>query len=639
MNFDSTNEELPNANDLQNPAGAEYDRGIENLRFTGEERRGVYRAIYERRDIRSYRPERLNGALILRILDAAHHAPSVGFMQPWNFILIENKATRKRLYDHFLQVNSKAASHYDGDRLRHYQSLKLQGLLDAPHLLLVTCDTTRNGKHVLGRATIPETDIYSTCLAIENLWLAARAEGVGVGWMSLYEPEQISKEFSLPPGVIPVALLAMGYAVESPSEPLLQSTGWRERLPLEDVVFYEQWGGKECPPSLESMNRHFTENRGESDTESGEYDAAGRITQSSQADTYDIPDDSESASVADAASQAILRNRNLTKPPESLGRLEEIMVQLARIQNRVHPSFRNKHMLLFAGDHGIASEGVSAYRKELTTKMVYQYIAGGGAINVFCRQNGIHLSVVDVGVDHEFSGALGLIDRKVRRSTRNFLEERAMTREELESALEAGRFVVRSLKNPHIIGMGEMGIGNSTSAVAITVAALGLKPEIVCGRGTGVGEKTYSRKIDLIRKASEKHGLTAHSYGPLEILQIFGGYEIAAITGAILEARVRKIPVVLDGFITATAAFLACKIEPECRGILFAGHLSKEPGHAFLLEAMELEPILDLSMGLGEGSGAALAMGLIESAARIQSEMRTFEEAGIEEPLDERGRE
>jgi nicotinate-nucleotide--dimethylbenzimidazole phosphoribosyltransferase len=579
--------------------------------FTKEEKNGVYRAIYQRRDIRTYRPDPVDPDLLKRVLDAAHHAPSVGFMQPWNFLMIGDTTKRRALYEDFLQVNQTASGHYDGDQKQKYLSLKLQGILDSPVLMLITCDTERGGNHVLGRATIPETDVYSTCLAIENLWLCARAEGLGVGWMSLYNPGLVKALFELPEKVVPVALLTLGYPVEFPDDPLLESIGWQKRLLLDDVIFHDSWGRSFAGPV------------------SSNYDSPAMEIHSKR-DRKAMEVHSDSLKIQDSAQK---RNNDLTKPPGSLGRLEEYLLRLCDIQKKMYPEFKKKQIVLMAGDHGITDEGISAYQPELTAKMMYQFIAGGGAINVFARQNAIGLTFVDMGVNHDFKNAEGLIDAKVARGTKNFLSEPAMTLEQLHEAIKKGRGIVRNYCQADLLGLGEMGIGNSTAAAALTAAYLKMDPETVCGAGTGIGENTKHKKAGLIKQAILFHAENLNKNNPYDILKCFGGFEIAGLVGVILEAHEAGIPVVLDGFITGAAALAACRINPAVKNILFAGHVSKEPGHRHILNELGLEPVLDLNMGLGEGSGAALAMGLLESAARIMSEMKTFEESGIYNPL------
>lgn len=552
-----------------------------HLTFTPADREAVYRAIRTRRDTRAYLPDPVPSDVLARVLDAAHHAPSVGFMQPWSFVVVTDPDARRRVYEHVRDTSSEAGKTYEDERAATYAALKLQGILDAPLNVVVTCDPERGG-NVLGRHTMPETDAYSTCLAVQNLWLAARAEGLGVGWVSILRPEVVRDLLSIPARVRIVAWLTVGWPVELPPRPMLEAVGWRSRLPLADVVFRDRWGR---PATIEEV-----------------------------------------AAPIPATMPAEARNARLTKPPGSLGRLEEAALQVARVQGGTYPRWRRKALVLCAGDHGVVDEGVSAYRREVTARMVLQFVAGGAAVNVFARQHQIALTIADVGVDHDFGAAAGVVAAKVRRGTRNLALEAAMTGSERDRAIEAGRGL---LPDCDLLGVGEMGIGNSTSAAALACALLGEAPEALCGRGTGIGDEAWSRKVGVVRRALARGG---------EPLASLGGYEIAALVGLIDEAARRGVPVVLDGFITGVAALVAVRLRPAVRDALIAGHRSAEPGHARVLDALGLAPLLDLGLRLGEGSGAALAIGLVESACRTLSEMRTFEEAGIEDAVDPTGR-
>jgi nicotinate-nucleotide--dimethylbenzimidazole phosphoribosyltransferase len=521
-------------------------------------------------------------------------------MQPWNFLLIRDPQRRKQIHDHFKDVSAQAAEQYDDDRQDQYLSLKLQGILDAPLNVLITCDTQRGGQNVLGRYTIPETDVYSTCLAVQNFWLAARAEGVGVGWMSIMENDVIRGLLQIPDHIVPIAYLTVGYPIAFPQTPMLERVGWRRRENLRELVFTEVWDG---PPP------------------------AGPIVP--EPPTAPRPDLSPSP-------DAIRRNQDLTKPPGSLGQLEDVALKICGIQGRLHPRLQERWLLLLASDHGVTAEGVSAYRPAVTARMVYQFIAGAAAVSAIARQEGVQVQIADLGVDHDFGEATGLAHHKVRRGTRNFAQEPAMTAAELEQALDAGRQLVHQLPNPDILALGEMGIGNSSSAAAITAALLDRSPEEVVGIGTGIGARTKARKRAVVSQALTRHG--THLDGPDAVLQHLGGFEIAGLVGVIEAAAERGIPIVLDGFITSAAALAAVRRNPRTAPYLIAGHRSAEPGHSLILEALGLKPLLQLDMRLGEGSGAVLAVGLIASACRVMTDMVTFEEAGIEHPLAPGGR-
>ena len=324
---------------------------------------------------------------------------------------------------------------------------------------------------------------------------------------------------------------------------------------------------------------------------------------------------------------------SLTKPQGSLGRLEELALRVAVIQEKVPPRLGRKLLFIFAADHGITAEQVSAYPKDVTAQMTYNFLNGGAAINVLARHCGVETEVVDLGVDHEFVAGRGLRDCKVRRGTANFARGPAMTRAEALRSVEWGIQLANeaAATNLFLLGAGEMGIGNTTSASAIVCAMSGTAPLDIVGRGTGVDDDTLARKIAAVEK-----GLRINSpdpSDPLDVLAKVGGLEIGAMTGVILAAAAFRLPMVLDGFISGAAALLATRFSPHVRDILFASHLSAEKGHRVVLDELHLDPLLDLSMRLGEGTGACLAMGLIEASVKLSREMATFSSAGVQARL------
>jgi nicotinate-nucleotide--dimethylbenzimidazole phosphoribosyltransferase len=320
---------------------------------------------------------------------------------------------------------------------------------------------------------------------------------------------------------------------------------------------------------------------------------------------------------------------NLTKPPGSLGRLEEFARRLVAITEDARPILDKKVIFTFAGDHGIVDEGVSAYPKEVTPQMVFNIVAGGAAINVLSRHAGSDVVVVDIGVDHDFGTVEGLVDRKVMRGTRNFAKGPAMTREEAVKCIECGIELADSyaLKGYRIVGTGEMGIGNTTPSSAIVAVLTGSPVAEVTGRGTGISDDALSRKARVIEEAIRLNNPDPKD--AIDVLSKVGGTEIGGIAGLVLGAASRRIPVVVDGFISTAGALIAHSIQPSVKDYMFAAHQSVERGHRMALQAMGLTPILDLGMRLGEGTGAALAMLLIEGGLKIYEEMATFAEAGV----------
>lgn len=333
------------------------------------------------------------------------------------------------------------------------------------------------------------------------------------------------------------------------------------------------------------------------------------------------------------ADEAQNRLDSLTKPQGSLGRLEEFAKQLVAITGSPAPDLDKKVIFTFAGDHGVADEGVSAFPKEVTPQMVMNFIHGGAGINVLARHAGADVMVVDIGVDHDF-GELhneGFLSRKVVSGTKNMRKGPAMTREEAEQCIEAGIAIAHDFakKGYKIFGTGEMGIANTSPSSAITSVLTGKSVEDITGRGTGINDEVWQNKVQVIRDSINVNA--PDSLDPVDVLAKVGGAEIGGIAGLIIGAAANKIPVVIDGFISTAGALIAYLIEPKARDYMFAAHISQEVGHRALLERIGLDPILDLGLRLGEGTGAALAMLVIEAGLKIYKEMATFEEAAVAE--------
>jgi nicotinate-nucleotide--dimethylbenzimidazole phosphoribosyltransferase len=319
----------------------------------------------------------------------------------------------------------------------------------------------------------------------------------------------------------------------------------------------------------------------------------------------------------------------LTKPPGSLGRLEELAVWYGSARGEVKPVLNKKAVVVFAADHGIADEGVSAYPKEVTAQMVYNFLRGGAGINVLAKHAGAEVVVVDIGVAHDFENISGLRKSKIKHGTDNMAQGPAMSRIEALSAVQEGITIADEMarKGVDLLATGEMGIANTTASSAITSFMTGHPAAIVTGRGTGVDDERLAHKIGVIEKVIRKN--LPDRNDPMDVLAKVGGLEIAGLAGLIVGGAKNRIPVVLDGFISGAAALIAVGLKPEVKDYLVGSHQSSEPGHRLALEHLGLVPLLNLNLRLGEGTGAVLAMGLIEAAIKILSEMATFEEAGV----------
>jgi nicotinate-nucleotide--dimethylbenzimidazole phosphoribosyltransferase len=335
---------------------------------------------------------------------------------------------------------------------------------------------------------------------------------------------------------------------------------------------------------------------------------------------------------ADAALAAALDHSidNKTKPLGSLGQLERLAKQLGLIQQTTAPGILEPAIVIFAGDHGVVAEGVSAYPQEVTWQMVENFLANGAAINVFALQNGCALHVVDAGVNHDFGARAGLIDRKVGNGTRNFASEPAMTAAQCAQALAHGAAIVAELPG-NVVGFGEMGIGNTTAAAALMHKLTGIPVRDCVGAGTGLTAEGVLRKQQVIEAAVARHEDISNAADPLAVLTTFGGFEIAMMTGAMLKAAEMRKVLLIDGFIVTSALLVAARLAPAILDYCVFAHCSDEAGHRRMLDALQARPLLNLGLRLGEGTGAALALPLLHAAVNFLGQMATFASASVSE--------
>ena len=577
---------------------------------------GFYRLAGARRDIRNgFRPDPVDDDVLTRVLAAAHQAPSVGLSQPWDFLILRDAAVRERV-QRLAQAQREAfAATLPSARALAFGRLKVEAIMESPLNLVVTCDPARGGRHVLGRHAQPQVAEYSAVCAVQNLWLAARAEGLGVGWVSFFDEAELAAELGLPPHVRVVAYLCVGHVAEFPAAPELVLSGWARQRPLAWAVHEGRWGRRGLP---------------------------GAAPASLLADTVAAIGPPDGA----AAAAARERQDQLTKPPGSLGFLEDLSVQLAGIAGQCPaPLPEPAAVAVFAGDHGVHAQGVTPWPQEVTAQMVANFLAGGAVVNAFAKQVGAEVCVVDVGVAAQLPEAGGLVPRKIRLGTADMTQGPAMSREEAVAAIEAGIETARDLVSAgnRCLLTGDMGIANTTASAALIAAFTGASPAQVTGYGTGIDEQTYAHKVEIVRRALQLH--RPDPQDPVGVLAAFGGLEHAALAGFILGASALRVPVVLDGVIAGAAALVAQAITPEVTAACVAGHRSAEPGHALALEALGINPLIDLELRLGEGSGAVLALPLVASAVRALREVATFDSAGVADASDaavgpaERGRE
>ncbi|MEU0125403.1 nicotinate-nucleotide--dimethylbenzimidazole phosphoribosyltransferase [Streptomyces albidoflavus] len=570
--------------------------------YAEAERDAVLRVMRERRDIRNgFRSDPIPHDVLLRVLEAAHTAPSVGHSQPWDFVVIRSADTRQAMHELAERQREAYATSLPKGRAKQFKELKIEAILDTPVNIVVTADPTRGGRHTLGRHTQPQMAPYSSALAVENLWLAARAEGLGVGWVSFFDEREMVRELGLPDHLEVVAYLCVGYVDEFPEEPELMQAGWSKRRPLSWVVHEETYGRRALP---------------------------GEEPHDLLAETV--------ANIrpldAKALGEAWERQKRMTKPAGALGMLEIISAQLSGLSRKCPPPVPEPAAVaVFAGDHGVHAQGVTPWPQEVTGQMVANFLGGGAVCNAFAAQVGAEVCVVDVGVATELPATPGLLPRKVRPGTADMTAGPALTREEVKAAIEVGIETARDLvaAGNKALLTGEMGIANTTASAALISVYTGADPAEVTGRGTGINDETLARKTDVVRRALELH--RPDPADPIGVLAAVGGLEHAAMAGLLLGGASLRTPVILDGVSAGAAALVARAIAPEVLAACIAGHRSAEPGHVAALNKLGLRPLVDLDLRLGEGTGALLALPIVQSAARAMHEVATFDSAGVTE--------
>ncbi|MFF5146924.1 nicotinate-nucleotide--dimethylbenzimidazole phosphoribosyltransferase [Streptomyces sp. NPDC013157] len=570
--------------------------------YDDAEREAVLKVMRERRDIRNgFRSDPIPHEVLLRVLEAAHTAPSVGHSQPWDFVVIRSADTRRSMHELAMRQRDAYAKSLPKGRAKQFKELKIEAILDTPVNIVVTADPTRGGRHTLGRHTQPQMAPYSAALAVENLWLAARAEGLGVGWVSFFDEREMVRALGLPEHLEVIAYLCVGYVDEFPDEPELMQAGWSRRRPLSWVVHEETYGRRALP---------------------GE-------------DPHDLLAETV-ASVrpldAKALGEAWERQKRMTKPAGALGMLEIISAQLSGLSRQCPPPIPEPAAVaIFAGDHGVHAQGVTPWPQEVTAQMVANFLGGGAVCNAFASQVGAEVCVVDVGVAAELPATPGLLPRKVRAGTSDMTTGPAMTRDEAKQAIEVGIETARDLvaAGNKALLTGEMGIANTTASAALISVFTGADPAEVTGRGTGINDETLARKTEVVRRALELH--QPDPADPIGVLAAIGGFEHAAMVGLLLGGASLRTPVILDGVSAGAAALVARAIAPEVLAACIAGHRSAEPGHVAALNKLGLRPLVDLDLRLGEGTGALLALPLVQSTARAMHEVATFDSAGVTE--------
>jgi nicotinate-nucleotide--dimethylbenzimidazole phosphoribosyltransferase len=560
-------------------SATERMRDPQGWALPAEQREALHAVLRARRDVRRFRPERVLDDVLDRVLSAAHMAPSVGHSQPWRFIIVRSAATRERAALLADRERLAQAAQFDPESARRLLDLQLEGIREAPLGVVVCCDRRTPAGGVLGRSTFPDADLWSCACAIQNLWLAARAEGLGMGWVTLFAPGELAALLHLPPGVETLGWLCLGWPDERPPSPGLERAAWSRRVPLADVVLAERWpdgssGG--APPAPLSHLRG--------------------------------PGQQAVVGVRDAAD-------TLLTPPGSLGALDRAVDRVLALGDR---DVSGGRLVLVGADHPVCAHHVSAYDQRVTHDVVSAAVAGKALGVVAGRTAGLQTVVIDAGV--EGGPVAGAVSMRPRDERGDLVVADGLSEGDVERLLTAGCELGVDAARDTLVALGEVGVGNTTVAAALSAALLGLDPAAVVGLGAGADTGMVDRKkatvAAALHRARRAHGDALND--ARVVLGALGGAEFAVLAGVILGAAGGGAFVVLDGLATCVAALIAVRLEPAAAAHLVAGQRSREAAHGVVLQHLGLEPLLDLRIRAGEGAGACLAAGLLRAAMTLR---------------------
>ncbi|OOG76085.1 nicotinate-nucleotide--dimethylbenzimidazole phosphoribosyltransferase [Flavobacterium sp. A45] len=549
--------------------------------------------IKSRRDTRHFTQDEVPDEVIQKALQAGHHAPSVGLTGATKYYLIKSAEIKKAIKELFLDYDIKASNLTD-DKLQkaQYKALKLEAIEEAPLGLVICYDRSVLNHFTIGTVGSNEAVKFSAVCAAQNIWLSLTEQGYSMGWVSILNYYQFKQLLGLPENIEPLGYFCVGKpATNYNNQPMLQQLNWKQKAKkpcVEEILV-------SAPVSvskslLETKQSHFND-----------------------------------STIGEALQQKI---DNKTKPTGSLGVLESLAKQIGTVFQTLEPKITKPNIVVFAADHGIGNHGVSAYPQDVTRQMVTNFLEGGAAINVFCKQNNIELTIVDAGVNYDFPTNANLISAKIAKGTQSFLHCPAMSQSELDLCFVKGAAIVNSIFETgcNCIGFGEMGIGNTSTASVLMSIIIELPIEDCVGNGTGVVDEKLIQKQNILKKALENY----NGSNDLESkLAYFGGFEIMQMAGGMLQAKQNNMLILVDGFICTVVFLIAYKMNPSVKENAIFCHSSAEKGHQIILDYLNIQPLLQLDLRLGEGTGCAVAFPIIQSAVCFLNEMASFESAGI----------
>nr|WP_315203422.1 nicotinate-nucleotide--dimethylbenzimidazole phosphoribosyltransferase [uncultured Flavobacterium sp.] len=549
--------------------------------------------IQSRRDTRHFTTDAVPDEVIQKALQAGHHAPSVGLTDATKYYLIKSAKIKKAVKELFLDYDQKASNLTDDELQKaQYKALKLEAIEEAPLGLVICYDRSVLNNFTIGTVGSNEAVKFSAVCAAQNIWLSLTEQGYSMGWVSILNYYQFKQFLGLPENMEPLGYFCVGKpATNYDNQPMLQQLNWKQKAekPFVEEILVSS------PVSISEPLRGATPSH-------------------------------SSDSIIDESLQQKIDNK--TKPIGSLGVLENLAKQIGTVFQTLEPKITKPNIVVFAADHGIANHGVSAYPQDVTRQMVTNFLEGGAAINVFCKQNNIELTIVDSGVNYDFPTNANLVSAKIGKGTQSFLHTSAMSQSELDLCFAKGREVVNTIfeRGCNCIGFGEMGIGNTSTASVLMSILLELPIEDCVGQGTGVVDEKLIQKQSILKKALDNYN---GSNDLQSKLAYFGGFEIMQMAGGMLQAKENNMLILVDGFICTVAFLIAYKMNPSIKENAIFCHSSAEQGHQKILDYLNVRALLQLDLRLGEGTGCAVAFPIIQSAVSFLNEMASFESAGV----------
>ncbi|MEO8516962.1 MAG: nicotinate-nucleotide--dimethylbenzimidazole phosphoribosyltransferase [Flavobacterium sp.] len=549
--------------------------------------------LKSRRDTRHFTNDAVPDVVIDVALKAGHLAPSVGLTDATRYYLIRSNEIKKAVKELFINYDKKAANQTDNPNQKEkYQNLKLEAIEEASLGLVICYDRSVLNNFTIGTVGSNESIKFSAVCAAQNIWLSLTEQGYSMGWVSILNYYQFKKLLGLPENIEPLGYFCIGKpATDYDHQPMLQQLNWKQKADRPTVV------------EIDTFYKEVT-----SEENSAPKDVISKDEALAEALQFKID--------------------NKTKPTGSLGTLEILAKQIGAIFQTLKPKINQPNIVVFAADHGISQHGVSAYPQDVTRQMVTNFLEGGAAINVFCKQNKIKLSIVDAGVNYDFAPNAALISAKIDRGTQSFLNGPAMSKSQLELCFEKGSQIVLAVakKGSNCIGFGEMGIGNTSTASVLMSVLCDFPIEECVGKGTGVDDEKLRFKNEILRQAIQNY----NGENDLDSkLAHFGGFEILQMAAGMLEAHKNGMLILVDGFICTVAYLIAFMKNQAIKEQAIFSHCSAEQAHKKLLDYLKVKAILQLNLRLGEGTGCAIVFPIVQSALVFLNEMASFESAGV----------